>query len=171
MLKALPEEAYNPFQCFVADGARAFHLVYRDVPRVHELRPGVHVVGNVDPREEPAPKVERIRERVAGIGNLKTERALEELARVCAEHGTGGGGVGDTCVHLGSREGGSREGGSGYGTRSSILLALRSTGLEAKGSKGRLLVAEGAPCETGYEDQSTLLGQLWPGETVMGNRT
>lgn len=35
-LKALPEETYNPFHCFVADLDRAFHVVYRDRPRIQE---------------------------------------------------------------------------------------------------------------------------------------
>jgi uncharacterized protein with NRDE domain len=145
MLKALPEEAYNPFQCLVADGERAFQLVYREEPRLRELDPGIHVIGNVDPAEEPAPKVERIRARVAGIEDLETERALTELARVCAEHETGGGSVADTCVHMADR----------YGTRSSLLLAIGS-----RPEAGRLLVADGAPCETKYQDQTDLLIRL-----------
>jgi hypothetical protein len=111
----------------------------------------VHVVGNVDPLEEPAPKVDRIRRRVAGIEELGTKQAIEELARVCAEHGTGG--VADTCVHAGEA----------YGTRSSILLALSRTGertADGREEQGRLLVADGAPCKTEYEDQTDLLAHL-----------
>ncbi len=162
MLKALPEEIYNPFQCLVADGERAFHLVYRGTPRLVELDPGVHVIGNVDPSEEPAPKVERIRARVAGVEKLEAEQAMEELARVCAEHGTGGGGVSDTCVHV------DKAPDAGYGTRSSILLALPN---HDNGEDGRLLVANSAPCTTEYEDQTALLVQLRTGGTVMGNPT
>lgn len=160
MLKALPEETYNPFQCFVADRDRAFRVAYRDRPRLEELDPGVHVVGNLDPAEEPAPKVERIRDRVsrmvAGVGDGRDGRdALENLARLCSEHGTGGGGVGDTCVHMSGPQG------PLYGTRSSILLELREDG-----GDGRLLVARGAPCQTAYEDQTALLR-----ETLVENRT
>lgn len=147
LLKALPEEAYNPFHCFVADRARAFHLVYRDRPRLRELEPGVHVIGNVDPSEEPAPKAERIRRRLEGVTALAPEVVLEELGRVCVEHGTGGGGVGDTCVHLGA-----------YGTRSSLLLELHE---DERAS--RMLYADGAPCEKRYEDLSTLLRELAEG--------
>ena len=160
MLKALPEETYNPFQCLVADGERAFHLVYRRTPRLTELEPGVHVIGNVDPREEPAPKVERIRARVAGVEQMGTERAMQELARVCAEHGTGGGGVGDTCVHVAGSV--SQEADAGYGTRSSILLALPGR-QDGQNEDGRLLVANGAPCTTGYEDQTSLLVRMRSG--------
>jgi uncharacterized protein with NRDE domain len=154
MLKALPEEAYNPFHCFVADREQAFHLVYRDVPKLQVLAPGVHVIGNVDPREEPAPKADRVREQVLqgipghrGAGERREQTpadVLRELAAVCSEHGTGGGGVGDTCVHLGA-----------YGTRSSVLLAL---GDDEEAS--RLLYADGAPCDSEYEDHSTLLLEL-----------
>jgi uncharacterized protein with NRDE domain len=165
MLKALPEETYNPFHCFVADREQAFHLVYRDVPRLQVLAPGVHVIGNVDPREEPAPKADRVRERVlerALKGKLEAPaEVLQELSAVCSEHGTGGGGVGDTCVHLGA-----------YGTRSSVLLALGD-----EDGASRLLYADGAPCESEYEDYSTLLLELSrrardeSGETVTRKRT
>ena len=149
MLKALPEETYNPFQCFVADRSRAFRLVYRDRPRLEELEPGAHVVGNLDPDEEPAPKVERIRSRVEPLAALEADATLAALGRVCAGH-DGGGGVADTCVHMpdGMAE--------AYGTRSSILLELR----DAKDGAGRLWVADGAPCQTEYEDQTPLLEEL-----------
>jgi len=151
VLKALPENAYNPFHCFVADDERAFLLSYRDAPRVRELSPGVHVVGNVDPDEEPAPKVGRVREAVAAsterlkqAPELAASGILEDLARICREHETGGGGPGDTCVHLET-----------YGTRSSALL-LRASERE----NDRFLFAAKAPCESEYEDFSNLLFQV-----------
>ncbi len=162
MLKALPEEAYNPFNCFVSDGSRAFHLVYRDVPRIRELDPGVHVIGNLDPDEEQAPvaKLERVKE----AARMASERPgfdglLEGLGMVCREHDTGGGGVGDTCVHLDQ-----------YGTRSSTLVILADT----QGAS-RLLFADGPPCEAKYEDFSTLLNEqsqragCGQGETAVRN--
>jgi uncharacterized protein with NRDE domain len=155
MLKALPEETYNPFQCLVADGEKAFRLVYRERPRLEELAPGTHVIGNLDPVEEAAPKVERIRARVAGIEKLEGHRALTELARVCAEHEPGG--VAGTCVHL--------DGGKAYGTRSSILFELQEK------RRGRLWVADGAPCQIEYEDQTALLEALGMGEKQVGNRS
>ena len=160
MLKALPEETYNPFQCFVADGERAYRVAYRERPRLEELGPGIHVVGNLDPAEEPADKVERIRKRVSGIEELEADKALAELARVCAEHETGG--FADTCVHLPGRAG------NAYGTRSSILFELRDN------DEGRLWAADGAPCQTEYEDQTALLSELLRqpgGGSSMGNRS
>jgi len=148
-LKTLPADTYNPFHCYVADRERAFLLSYRDAPRLRELEPGVHVVGNRDPQEEPAEKVERVRaaaERMAEKA-AATDVAmfpvavLDGLAAVFREHGTGGGGLGDTCVHCGD-----------YGTRSSALLLLADEPAESQ-----LRFASGAPCEAPYEDLSTLL--------------
>ena len=45
---SLAEDAYNPFQLLVADARAAYLLVYRGRPRVIELEPGVHIVGNVE---------------------------------------------------------------------------------------------------------------------------
>jgi len=64
----LEEYAYNPFQLLVADSQRAWLTVYRDRPRSWALKPGVHVVGNVederederDEREEEEREDERI---------------------------------------------------------------------------------------------------------------
>ncbi len=106
------------------------------------------MIGNLDPDEEQAPvaKLERVKEAVKVAASRASERpgfggVLEALGTVCREHGTGGGGVGDTCVHLGQ-----------YGTRSSALVILADT----QGAS-RLLFADGPPCEARYEDFSTLL--------------
>jgi hypothetical protein len=141
VLKALPEGAYNPFQCFVADPQRAFLLSYRDVPRVRELGRGVHVVGNLDPEEEPAPKVERVRAAAEAAVRAAPNDVLEGLSRLCSEHGTGGGGTGDTCVHL-----------DGYGTKSSTLIQLADDP-----ASSRLRFAASAPCETAHENFDVLL--------------
>ena len=166
-LKALPEKEYNPFHCFVADRERAFHTVYRNQPRQQELGPGVHVIGNVDPDEEPAPKADRIRAQVEAIvaeRHVVRERVMDGLARVCGQHETGE--LGDTCVHLGA-----------YGTRSSALLMLGDREEGGEGPEGSLVFSEGSPCENAYEDYSTLLQELSrrasyeQGETVTRNRT
>jgi uncharacterized protein with NRDE domain len=163
VLKALPEESYNPFQCFVADREQAYLASYRDRPSLRSLAPGAHVIGNVDPGEEPATKAERIRERVERIEAGSADDVLRELAAVCGEHETGGGGLGDTCVHLGS-----------YGTRSSVLFAqVDGSGMDE--AAGRLLYSNGAPCGTEYEDHSALLRELrrrastGTGDTVVRN--
>jgi uncharacterized protein with NRDE domain len=147
-LKTLPEEAYNPFHCLVADADRAFHLVYRDRPRIQELAPGVHVIGNVDPAEEPAPKADRIAKQVEEIADFSEEDALEALAEICRGHETGGG-ITDICVHTGL------DGMGPYGTRSSALLVM--TG---ETERNRLLYSDGPPCENDYQDLSTLFRDL-----------
>jgi uncharacterized protein with NRDE domain len=163
-LKALSEEAYNPFNCFVADRECAFQLVYRDVPRLRELSAGVHVIGNADPEDEPVPKTERVRAAVeavveaCGVGaeTPARDRVLEGLAAVCREHSSEERGISDTCVHLGA-----------YGTRSSALLWMTD-----ERSASRLLFADGPPCEVEYEDFSPLLheqsqrARYRPGETA-----
>lgn len=169
-LKALPEETYNPFHCFVADRSQAFHAVYRDRPRIRELAPGVHVIGNLDPAEEPAPKVERIAGRVAGVAELDRDAALQELAVACREHEPGG--VAGTCVHLRGQAAKQLGIEGAYGTRSSLLLALAQDAAE-----NRLLYSDGPPCENGYQDLSTLFWELSQaagyetGETVARNRS
>ena len=47
-LSQLAEGIYNPFQLLVADGRDAYLIVYRDGPRLVELEPGPHIVGNVE---------------------------------------------------------------------------------------------------------------------------
>jgi uncharacterized protein with NRDE domain len=160
-LKALSEEAYNPFNCFVADRERAFRLTYRDAPRLRELPAGVHVIGNADPEDGPVAKTERVRAAVEDVvdrgGDTEArDDVLGRLASVCREHPTGERGIADTCVHLGA-----------YGTRSSALLWMAD-----EHSARRLLFADGPPCEVEYEDFSPLLheqsqrARYIPGETA-----
>ncbi len=144
-LKALSEEVYNPFNCFIADRERAFQLVYRDVPRLRELSAGVHVIGNADPEDGPVPKTERVRAAVEGVveGTPARDEVLEGLAAVCREQSSEERGISDTCVHLGY-----------YWTRSSALLWMTD-----ERSESRLLFADGPPCEVEYEDFSPLLDE------------
>jgi len=160
-LSRLPDDAYNGFNCFVADAATAYLVTYRDHPVVHPLSPGVHVVGNADAsaairarggssrpgfeQDERQQKVDRVHGRARAAAALPPADVLGALAAVCREHGTGETPVGDTCVHLADT----------YGTRSSILLELADAP-----DASRLLHAEGAPCRAPYEDLSSLLGEL-----------
>ncbi len=144
-LGALPEGRYNPFNCLVADAERAYLLVYRDVPQLRELPPGVHVIGNGDAGDTALPKVGRVLRRARAAANLPRERLLEALADICREHDCADHPLDDTCVHLADT----------YGTRSSILLELTGS-LE----ESRLLYADGPPCVEQYEDCSSLLDEL-----------
>lgn len=142
-LGALAEGAYNPFNCFVADAERAFSLVYQDRPRISELSPGVHVIGNSPAGESGNEKITRILERASQV--MSEDQLLEALGNVCREHGTGGDPLADICVHAGDT----------YGTRSSMLLELAESP-----EKNRLLYADGPPCTDDYEDYSALLSEL-----------
>jgi len=143
-LASLPTDTYNPFNAFVADGQRAFAMVYEDAPRLIELDPGAHVIGNADPDSHSHPKVSHVLERAVKASDLPRERVLDELAGICCEHQLGGASIGDTCVHL-----------EQYGTRSSLLLLL---GDDARHSQ--LFYADGPPCANEYDDHTSLLQEL-----------
>lgn len=169
-LSQLESETYNPFQLLVADGNEAWLAVYRGSPRLVELEPGAHIVGNVvDERTEAATgaasrnlladeeprsrKLTRIRERVEKMMTEPGHDPFEGLARICREHVEArGAGEQDapslfesTCVHVADR----------YGTRSSLMLEL-STDPTAH----RLWTTDGPPCERPFENRSSLLREL-----------
>ena len=153
----LAPSTYNPFNCFVADAREAFLVVYDEVPRIRELTPGLHVIGNTEADAPANPKVERIQRnaRAALEGAAKQiarrsgpwtpEPILGALGAVCREHVEGGEPLSDTCVHaMGT-----------YGTRSSLLLAIG-----AVAERSRLFHSDGPPCENEYRDLTALLDEL-----------
>ncbi len=144
LLESLPEGAYNSFNALVVDAERIFCLVYQETPRLVDLGPGVHVIGNADPNAPDVPKLARVRERAQKASGLPRERVLAELAEACREHDAGGSPLDDTCVHA-----------EGYGTRSSALLLLAESDEES-----RLLFADGPPCRNEYRDFTPLLREL-----------
>lgn len=144
---ALPAGAYNPFNLLVADAENAFVAVYEEEVRVERLEPGVHVIGNADPDDRTAPKIDRLLDRAERALGAGPERLLDELARICRGHEGDGGPLSHACIHLGRER--------GYGTRSSTLLWLGEPGTP---SEWRF--ADGPPCRTEYEDCSSLLHEL-----------
>jgi len=142
----LPQQAYNPFNCFVADRNDAFACVYQGAARVFALAPGAHVVGNVEPDARDDAKVARVLERAEKAAARPAHRVLDELAELCREHDSGSTALHDTCVHAGP-----------YGTRSSLLFRL-----DPSGASSQLLYADGPPCTTAYEDFTPLLDELSP---------
>jgi len=155
-LRGLAKGAYNPFNCFVADGDRAFVVVYQDAPdglAVHELEPGVHVIGNAEAAGPVIPKVERISRLAQRAAAEPAENVLNALADVCREHGNRATGekenqndpLTDACVHVADT----------YGTRSSLLLQLSESS-----EQSRLMYADGPPCTEEYQDFSSLLHEL-----------
>jgi hypothetical protein len=142
----LPERAYNPFNFFVSDGREAFAATYEGKLRVTGLDPGPHVIGNADPDDRSVPKIARLLRRAERIAAGDVEDALDALAEVCRSHEGDGerGPLDDTCIHAG-----------GYGTRSSTLVRFGPDAL-----RNEFRHAEGAPCETEYEDLTPFLSEL-----------
>jgi uncharacterized protein with NRDE domain len=145
-LTSSPERAYNPFNFFVSDGEGAFVATRQGRLRVTELEPGPHVIGNVDPDDRNAPKIAGLLARAERIAECGVDEALDGLAEVCRSHEGNGarGPLDDTCIHV-----------DGYGTRSSTLIRL---GPDA--SRNEFRHAEGAPCQTEYEDLTPFLFEL-----------
>ncbi len=134
--------AYNPFNLFVADRRAAFALSCAETVRVMELRPGIHVIGNLDLEGPTPPSLERLRDQAGEVADGPAERALAELAQICRGHD--GAPLDAICVHAGD-----------YGTRSSTLLQLADSQIGSA-----LRHAEGAPCRTEYRDFTPLLRDL-----------
>jgi uncharacterized protein with NRDE domain len=140
----LAANAYNPFNLFVADAEHAFAVVYEEKPRVRELAPGVHVIGNADPDDVRVPKIARLMEASERVASGPEHAALDALAALCRSHDGGAGPLERTCIHTPE-----------YGTRSSTLLR-RGAAREADA----LRFASGAPCSAPYEDLTPLLREL-----------
>ena len=144
VLERLPARAYNPFNLFLGDGRSAFAVIYEDKPRIEELAPGAHVIGNTDPNSQRVPKVAGLLGEAERVVSGRLEDAMDALAQVCRVHDAGEGPLDDTCIHA-----------DGYGTRSSTLLRLGG-----RREERALLFADGPPCKTAYEDLTPLLGEL-----------
>ncbi len=142
-LSRLPEGAYNPFNLLVADEEQASVVSYHERPVRIDLDPGLHVIGNADPRH-PTPKVRRIAARARQLAGLGGEELFEGLAGLCRHHEPLEDALAATCVHT-----------EHYGTRSSTLLRLASDP-----SESALRYSDGAPCRTAYQDFSPLLRAL-----------
>lgn len=144
LVAALPADAFNPFNLFLADERDAFAVVYETAPRVETLAPGVHVVGNADPDDRAIPKIARLLDRAEAARRRPGDGLLDALAEICRGHENAGRPREDACIHLG-----------GYGTRSSMLLRLSE-----RTSEDVWRWADGAPCSTSYENVTDLLHSL-----------
>ena len=142
----IPPGAHNPFNLLLADRERVFAVVYDDGPKVQEIAPGVHVVGNADPDAREIPKIARLIDRAESAAVGPPEALLPALAAVCRGH-DGASPRDAACIHAGR-----------YGTRSSALLRLG-----VHGTEGELWFADGPPCEAPYQDFSPLLRALGHG--------
>ncbi len=138
---SLGADLYNPFNLFIADADDAFAVVYEGSPRVIELAPGAHVIGNADPDAGAVPKVRSALDRAQALAAGPVDQIAGGLEALCRMHEPGEPRA-STCVHNGS-----------YGTRSSTLLRLGS-------SRDLLRHAEGPPCTSPYRDFTPLLAKL-----------
>lgn len=137
-------DVYNPFHLLCADG-RSAHLTVlsEDAAETRALEPGIHVVCNRDPDDPASSKVRDLEAALAGIDTgLPLERLLDELGSLLAAHPHAGDPLANPCVHT-----------ADYGTRSSTLIALGN-------GRRQYWHADGAPCETKYQDLTGLLDGL-----------
>jgi len=153
-VEGLAMGAYNPFNLFVADAEHAAGFTYGDSVRPVDPPGGIWVVGNAPLDAPESLKLRRLHERVARVASGPAEDVLPGLAAACRDHQPGERGPLDAlCVHTPL-----------YGTRSSVLLRL-DAGVENPRNVFRY--AEGAPCESEYEDFTPLLRDLGRGRPVV----
>jgi hypothetical protein len=145
-LRAIAPGSYNPFNLLCSDRERTFvTLCAEDRVTVRELDPGVHILCNRDVDDPRSRKIEQIAKRLGTLSLAGPfERLFRALARVLGSHGEPDAPLDHVCVHAPA---------SGYGTRSSAILALGPR-------RWRYWHADGPPCETKYRNYTTLLDDL-----------
>lgn len=137
------EGLYNPCHLFYGDGKQAFlSVVSEDAVETTELAPGAHVICNRDADDPVSGKVIRIQGAIDAIDPAAPlGRVLDSLADVLRQHEQADP-LENPCVHT-----------DGYGTRSSMLLALGQ-------ERWQGWHAEGPPCEAKYRNCTRLLEGL-----------
>ena len=133
----LDARRYNPFHLFYADAATKAFVTWFDGRALHQeqLQRGLAVVTERSLGGDDRGRTERVRRRLEPLLARNAPPALEDLAPVLREHDDSDP-LASTCVHVPAL---------GYGTRSSLLLDVRS-----EPGSSRWLWAEGPPCLTQY---------------------
>jgi uncharacterized protein with NRDE domain len=161
VLRGLDARSYNAFNLMLGDADRVF-VAYgrpdRGAVEVHALRAGVHVLVNDRMGSPEFPKSDRARSLVEPHTHAPWPALLDVLTGMLGDHHKppidslpdppaeaawpkeGLVELQALCTHAGP-----------YGTRSSSIVALRSH------ETVHYLHAEGAPCETPFDDLSALL--------------
>jgi uncharacterized protein with NRDE domain len=132
------ERLYNPFNLFCMNLESGF--LYTNHPFPHGCQPlpkGVHILTNGPLHGEKDPRKERILQRVSLPPDFSSNRWEDQFIDILKYHGTPER-KDSTCIHL-----------TGYGTVSSLFLSV-----EESWKKSRLLVANGSPCATPFEDKT-----------------
>jgi uncharacterized protein with NRDE domain len=138
------EQRFAPFNLLAADGNETWLArLQGEQLETRRLNPGIHVVCNRDPDDPSSGKVRRIETLLRALDATSgLEQLVAGLVRVLGSHPDGSNSLENPCVHTAE-----------YGTRSSTVLAV--------GPERRAwLYADGAPCETKYDDFSRLLDDL-----------
>lgn len=136
----LDGRSYEGFNLLVADANSALLVEWDGNPRVRTLEPGIHIVVNVGadgqyviPDElelrgrEQAENANRLAEVLQPEPGEAAATWLDRAAETVSDHEYG------VCVHRDS-----------FGTRSSSLIHMRSSGVSYR-------YADGPPCETAFE--------------------
>jgi len=133
-----------PFNLLAADGAETWLArLQGDRLETRRLEPGIHVVCNRDRDDLGSGKVRWIETLLAALDPASDlEHLVAGLVRVLGAHPNESNPLENPCVHT-----------TEYGTRSSTVLAIGP-------SKRSWRYADGAPCETKYQNFSRLLDDL-----------
>lgn len=143
--RELETGAYAGCNYLCADARDAVVLHAGDWLRVRPLPPGIHVLANSDINDPVDRRVTHALGWLSSQPLASSSQALLALRSLCASHEPAGHPI---CFRDERR-----------GTVSSSLLAL-----PARLRDGIYLHAQGAPDRVGYENVSSLLGQLTPSE-------
>jgi len=136
---------YNPFNLLIASREEAFVAYHRrSMIELVTLRPGLHLLTNLDVDDFECPRISRSHQRFEQLGSVPDfardpVAQREQLRQLLADHSLQldprSGRPNSLCLHLGD-----------YGTRSSSLIFL--------GRRPRNIqhfFAAGAPCTVSYE--------------------
>ena len=143
-LAALPPGPTTRSTCSSRTAATPSSPSTQERPRVTELAPGAHVIGNADPDDRSVAKVARLLDEAERVAAGPRERWLDGLAARVPRPRRRMAPLGAACVHHG-----------GYGTRSSTLLRI-----DADPARSELRFSEGPPCRAELRDLSPLLLEL-----------
>jgi uncharacterized protein with NRDE domain len=134
---------YNPFNLLYCDKNQGFVTHHGLRTMTVELQRDQHILTNLDVDDVGHPRVRRARELVQGQDLNPLEAAISLLMEAAKDHESRGGQ--SICLHK-----------EGSGTVSSTILAISETFPR----DSVFLYSDGPPCETSFEDFSSLFEEL-----------